>query len=131
MGAVLELPAEAGSWVVEIRRESAYLLRGEADDLGAYPGVGFSCPEDALPGLAVTLKQVQDTAAYQQAEAQPTGPCAIVHEGERVHLHCRGVIGYGTLWAGRWRKASQVEIGYGDIPALLRKVESLLAGQYR
>ena len=129
MSAQQEMPPEAGAWQVEIRRESFYLNRGEADDLGAYPEAGFSCPEDALPGLVVTLKLVEATEAYRENPGHPVGPCAITLDSGRVNLHLP-VITYGAHREGKWQKVPSVEIRYGEVPVLLRRIESVLDGTY-
>ncbi|SFO83177.1 hypothetical protein SAMN05421810_101103 [Amycolatopsis arida] len=129
MGAIQEMPPEAGSWQVEIRRESFYLHRGEADDLGAYPGIGFSCPEHALPSLVASLKLVAGTRAYQENQRRPSGSCAITLDSGRACLHIP-VITYGAHREGQWQRASVVEIRYGEVPTLLERLESLLDGTY-
>lgn len=129
MGEIQEMPPEAGSWQVEIRRDSFRLHRGEADDLGAYPEAGFSCPEDALPGLVVALRLVEATEAYRENPGRPAGPCAITLDSGRANLHLP-LNTYGAHREGQWQKVSSVEIQNGELPILLRRVGSVLDGTY-
>ncbi|WP_181771263.1 hypothetical protein [Amycolatopsis pittospori] len=119
MGAILDMPPEAGAWHVEVRRESFYLHRGEAADLSTFPTTGFSCPEEALPGLVVSLKLIMTTRTYREGSHRPVGPCAITLDSGRANVHLP-VITYGP----------HLEIRYGEIPALLQRLESLLNGTY-
>jgi hypothetical protein len=119
MGAILDMPPEAGAWQVEVRREGFYLHRGEAVDLSTYPTTGFSCPEEALRGLVVSLKLVMTTRTYQEAPRRPVGPCAITLDAGRASVYLP-VITYGP----------HLEIRYGEVPILLQRLESLLEGTY-
>ncbi|MFK0249256.1 hypothetical protein ACIQUM_31545 [Amycolatopsis azurea] len=119
MSAVLDMPPEAGAWQVEIQPDRFRLHRGEANDLATFPSTGFSCPEDALPGLVVALKLVATTKAYWEDPRRPVGPCAITLESGRASVHLP-VITY----------RAHAEIRYGEVPILLERVESLLNGTY-
>lgn len=125
----LELPPEAGAWQVEVRAETACLTRGEADDLGALPRSGFSCPEEALPDLVVVLKLIERTAAYQESARSSNGPCGITLYVGRARIHVP-VITHGVGRDFRWQKASAVEIRFGEVALTRRRVESLLDGTY-
>ncbi|WP_394360708.1 hypothetical protein [Amycolatopsis sp. SB7-3] len=119
MGALLDLPPEAGAWQVEIQSDRFRLHRGQANDLTTFPSTGFSCPEDALSGLVVTLKLVATTKAYLDNPRRPVGPCAITLESGRASIHIPVIT-----------DGARLGIRYGEVPILLRRVESLLSGTY-
>lgn len=124
-----ELPPDAGAWQVEFGPKAVRLTRGVADDLGALPHSGFSCPEEALPALVVALGFIERTAACGPDSGQPNGPCGIMLNAGRARIFLP-TITHGVNGEQKWQKASSVEIRYADVPTALRRVTSLLDGTY-
>ncbi|MGW5741557.1 hypothetical protein [Amycolatopsis sp. NPDC003861] len=117
-----------GGWQFALGERSVRLRR-PADDLGAYPGVGFSCPEEALQDLITLLTRVEESDRYRAASGRPSGPCAITLHAGQARLHIPA-LAHGTREDEGWQPARMVDLRYGDVPTLLRKVSSLVDGTY-
>jgi hypothetical protein len=143
MGYILDLPATAGPFNAETRRESFYIvtdyddivLAGRRQGDLANPAGSFSVPTALVPALITALEAVQlsrhhlDWAAgdgLRRADITPDAAgveWVVTRQDDRLVLSGRVIVFVGE---GEWAPAQSVELCYRDLADLLQHLAGVV-----